>query len=415
MIRTVQRVVDDFLKRNRWNAVCDFRSAMLVTASRERECFRRVKRDGEALIRFFPNDDGTMEIRFVEPEQLRTPPGGSWMNGWSFGIHHQMEPREDVETPIEYHFAWQDISSAQEHDVAGQLNVNQTGLGELVPAEEVVHLKGPETDASIARGTPEFVYEVGAALDRASKLQRNVSMGAAIRAATAEIWKHTFGTQSQLQGLAGTFGTPHTDPATGASIPRERLYPGTIRRVPAGQEPVFPPGNSGVAEHLEAVQGDLRMAGSALSAPEYWTGDSSNGNYASLREASAPAVKNGETEQEYFKAAYQRVVWKAVEWACESGKLPAQFLELVELQVEAPAVLHNDKLATTQANQIAIQNGWKSRQTVAMEDGLDPDIEFANNQEWQDRFGPEMGELPLPGEDGQLLPPKEPPLPPARK
>ena len=57
---------------------------------------------------------------------------------------------------------------------------------------------------------------------------------------------------------------------------------------------------------LQAVQADLRAAGSPFAAPEYWSGDASNGTYASLQEASAPPVKMGERWQKQLKATSLR-------------------------------------------------------------------------------------------------------------
>src|SRR5262249_19000540 len=81
---------------------------LTVTGSREREIFRRVKRDGEAFLRFHFQDEGKTLVRFVEPEQVRDGGGQLPQEGWSFGIRHQMTPFEDVETVTEYSIFWPD-------------------------------------------------------------------------------------------------------------------------------------------------------------------------------------------------------------------------------------------------------------------------------------------------------------------
>ena len=43
--------------------------------TREREAYRRVIRDGEVFIRLFHQDDGSTDLRFIEPELIRNPAG----------------------------------------------------------------------------------------------------------------------------------------------------------------------------------------------------------------------------------------------------------------------------------------------------------------------------------------------------
>jgi capsid protein len=401
LVRQVQDVVDDFCRLNRWNGSADPRGSLSVAGTREREAFRRVKRDGEAFLRFYRTEEGKVFVRFVEPEQVRDPAGALEQDGWSFGIRHRMEPFEDVEAAEEYYVWWQNqVAHAGE-------------VGEYVDAEDVLHLKGPDTDAAVKRGLPEFVYDTARALERAAKLQKNLSAGAAIRAATAEIWQHATGTEAQISALADQFKEyERTDPITGNTETVERIGPGAIRRIPAGQELVGQPEDQ-TASYLQGVRGDLMQACGPFCAPEYWTGDASNANYSSLESASAPPVKNGETEQEYFKSAYCRAVWVAVEWAVECGLLPDEALSLVEIQVEAPQVLHRNELDTAMANEIRVTAGWKSRQTVAMEEGLDPELEQANNEEWAAKnASPAAPAAPIPPDP--LAPPSvTPPDPPA--
>lgn len=397
LVAKVQDVIDRFLMVNRWNGTMDPRGSLIVSGSREREYYRRVKRDGEAFVRFYPDEDAkTLIVRAIEPEQVRQPPGAVEQDGWSFGIQHKMEPFEDVESPEQYHLVWADPTG-------------KTAEGEYVESQYVLHLKGADTDAAVKRGMPEFSWDVAKALDRAAKLQHNLSLGAAIRAATAEIWEHSFGAQADIQSLANQFEDfQRTDPFTGDTESFEKVSPGQIRRIPAGQKLVGHPADQ-TGSYVQGVQGDLRQASAAFSAPEYWTGDSSNGNYSSLETASAPAVKNGETEQEYFKSAYGRAVWKAVEYAVECGELPEQALTLVELQVEGPAVLHRNQLEAAQVRQIDRANGALSVQTWCAETGRDYELEQANIDQWTERNGQQPGPLDqgdgMPGPGGAPAPP----------
>jgi hypothetical protein len=372
-----QKVVDDFCRLNNWNGAIDPRGTLVISGSRERETYRRVKRDGEAFLRYFFQDNGSTVVRFTEPEQIRDPGGVNWADGWSWGIKHQMQPYEDVETPIEYAVVWQDPSAKGGKEPAGTVD--------YVPADEMLHLKGPDTDGQVKRGTSAFVYDTGRALDRAAKVQRNASMGAAVRAATAEIWQHATATQAGISSMVANLAEfSRSNAQTGKLEQYERIHPGSVRRIPAGQELVQPPGDQSES-YLTAAQGDLRQAAAGQCAPEFWMAETSSGNYSNLESAAAPAVRMGQCEQEYFKAAFARAIWKAVEWAAKCALLPPDIADMVTIEVEAPAVLHRNELEKAQEDQIGVQVGWLDRQTACESRGLDWDTVQQRNDEFNDQ------------------------------
>ena len=402
-VASVQDEVDDFLQRNRWNGTVDPRGPLVFTGSREREVVDRTLCDGECFLRFHVVS-GHLVVRFLEPEQVRNPPAGIWADGWSFGIKHQVErddaggPVGDVETTEAYYVYWIDPST-----VATQFSTNDF-TGEEIDAGEVLHVKGPNTKSTVKRGVSFFSWDVAASFERARVLQRNASIGAAVRAATAEIWKHHYGTQAEVQTFANIQREYQNEriKADGSTQTEnvELAKPGMIRRIPAGQEPVFPaPDNT--ASYLTGVQGDLQQAVSGKCAPLYWAADTSGGTYAGLKEAGAPAVKMAEAQQTYFTAVFSRVVWKALEVAVEAGRLEDR-LDLVDLQVEAPTVLQRDRLQVAQESQILNQLGALSPQTICMEAGRDYELEAANIQRHQDRFGQAGMPLGIPDAQGTL-------------
>ncbi len=412
LIAATQDVVDRFLEKNHWNVTqtCPWDSSP-VTASREQEIYRRVQRDGECFIRFFVVD-GELIVRYLEPEQIRDPYGVSYSDGWSFGIKHKVmrsedgAPLNDIETVEAYYAFWIDptvVSLLKEDD----------HKGEEIPAAEVLHLKGPETDSTVKRGVPFFSWDVAASLERARVLQRNLSVGASVRSATAEFWKHSVGSQAEVQALANINREYQEERVKGDGTTKvenvEWAYPGMIRRFPAGQEPVWPTGQDSTPAYIQGVQGDLRQACAAGAAPEYWTADASNGTYAGLKEAGAPAVKNGETEQAYYQSAFARVIWQAIKVAVDNTRLPSEALTLLKLQVEGPAVLQRDSLQKAQEDQIYLSARCLSPQTIMMERGRDPEMELANIQQFEDRFAPQGFGLPMPNEQGNLPPGSAPP------
>lgn len=357
LVDRVQDWLDGWQKRNRWG-------------QRQREIFRRVLRDGEAFVRLFGD-----RVRFIEPEQVVNPvaPEGGLHSGWSFGIQHEIDEdgHEDVETRLAYHVVYgEDVTQ-----------------GEEVPAEEVVHVLPADHDSTVKRGLPAFIYDTADALIRASKLQRNISIGNAIQAATAEYWQYANGaTAGAIQSLVtGLKEETVTDLRTGRDVNIERIEPGTIRRGPGGVEILNLPKGVGTSEMLAGAQGDLRQASSAFSAPEYLTGDASNANYASTKEASAPFTVAADTDQDHYREAFLEVIRRCLVFAVEEGELPPEALTLVEVQAEPPAVVTTDELERSQSDEIAVVNGWKSRKTCALERNLDWEAEEIANEEWEQR------------------------------
>ncbi len=116
LARNVQAVVDEFTRVNRWH-------------QRQQEIVRRKDRDGECFLRLFAGDDGTMRIRFVEPDQVAAPADRLSDPASRFGV--ATDPA-DVETVLGY---WID--------------------GRLVDAAEVQHRKA-NVDANVKRGLPLF-------------------------------------------------------------------------------------------------------------------------------------------------------------------------------------------------------------------------------------------------------------------
>lgn len=367
LVAMAQDVIDGFHKDNGW-------------LWREREAYRRTNRDGDAFMRFFFDQEaGRTWVRFVEPECVIDPPGATRQDGWSYGIQHLVERdhggqvvREDVET-VELYF------------VANHTN---PAIGDYVPAAVMLHFKDLDEDSTVKRGLPLFSYDVLDAVRRASKLQRNMSISSAIQAAIAEIQQFESATKSEIQDLAnGQTDLTISNPVTGSPQNLQQVDPGTIRRIPKGKTYVPPPFSAGIPNHLQVVQGDLRQASSAVSAPEYMTGDASNANYSSTQEAGAPFIKGGETEQYYYATMFVRAMWRAVEFAVVCGRLPEGVLNLVDIQATGPNILHRDGLQVAQENQIYVQLGCKDRQTVTGEIGGDWETVRANNLEYEEQFG----------------------------
>ncbi|HUT11865.1 MAG TPA: phage portal protein [Thermoguttaceae bacterium] len=336
LIRDAQDVLDEFVRANHWQ-------------KRQQEIVRRKDRDGECFLRFFHSGDGTVRVRFVEPEQVATPVSRAGDPAAAFGI--QTDP-DDVETAIGY---WID--------------------GRPVDAAEIQHRKSG-VDANVKRGLSLF-YPVRKNLRRAEKLLRNMSVVAEIQSAIALIRKHVAATSVGVeQFVQNQADLSVTSQSTGRTSHFRRYGPGTILDAVAGTQYEFPAAGIDAARYVVVLQAELRAIASRLVMPEFMlTSDASNANYSSTMVAEGPAVKMfGRLQQEMIEED-EEVMWRALGGAVEAGRLPPETLTSLDVRGIPPTLAVRDRLKDAQADQILLRNGAMSVQTMAMRHGLDPDRE----------------------------------------
>jgi capsid protein len=339
VVADVQAVLDEFLTLNAWQ-------------SRQQEIVRRLDRDGEAFLRFFVADRGVTRVRFVEPEQVATPPELARVPWASFGI--QTEP-DDVETPLGYYID-----------------------GEPVDATHIQHRKA-NVDANVKRGLPLY-FPVRKNLRRVEKLLRNMSALAEIQSAIALIRKHRSATRSGIEAFADTqsaaCGLASASPAPRRLAP---YAPGTILDAPAGLEYDFPAAGVNASAFVTVLQAELRAIAARLVMPEFmFTSDASNANYSSTLVAEGPAVKMFERLQSTLKHDDAQVMWRVIDNAAAAGRLPSDVRRRVELQITLPSLHVRDQLREMQIEKIAFEKGILSAQTWSQRLGLDYDQEQKN-------------------------------------
>jgi hypothetical protein len=415
IVEAVQRLLDEFCARNNWNTAATSNdvdpengSVGSASSTRERESHWRVDRDGEAIIRLFCHENGTVDVRFVGPEVVYGMPANRTQeDGWTFGIQHlvieiedengRISRSEDLERICNYYI--------RPHALGFQpINKpNYDSGGEIVPAAEIIHIKDSWEDAEVKRGTPVFAYDTFDALMRATNLIRNISITSSVQAATAEVWKHSIGTKGTIQNLAnGPLSRQVTDGA-GASYTEQRVKAGQIRRVPAGQEPVADPATTQVPNYLQAAAADLRQAGAGGSMPEYMiSADASNANFASTQEAGTPYVRSAESRQEHFKTAYMRLMWRVVRHAVKCQILPQEALTVVTIAVEGMEIHKNNEGELAQARSANLQAKVTSPQIEIAKLGNNVEQVKADWKEWDKEMAPQQ-----PGQPG--APPGAPP------
>jgi hypothetical protein len=170
-----------------------------------------------------------------------------------------------------------------------------------------------------------------------------------------------------------------TSPATGRTSHARRYGPGTILDVPGGVEYDFPAAGVNAANFVTVLQAELRAIASRLVMPEFMlTSDASNANYASTMVAEGPAVRMFARLQAEQAADDLAVLWTAVRHAAAAGRLPAEALTEIELQVGPPSLAVRDALAEAEAFRIEHESGILSPQTWSQRRGLDYDQEQEN-------------------------------------
>lgn len=335
----VQHVLDEFITTNNWH-------------QRQQELVRRRDRDGEAFLRFFVAPDGTTRVRFVEPDQVFTPPEQAANAAARLGI---LTERDDVEAALGYFID-----------------------GQFVDAQEIQHRKA-NVDANVRRGLPLF-YPVRKNLRRAEKLLRNMSVVAEIQSAIALIRKHRHGTAAGVkQFVADQADAAVVSPTTGNLHTLRRYGPGTILDAHAGIDYDFPAAGVEAANFVTVLQAELRAVASRLVMPEFMlTSDASNANYSSTMIAEGPAMRMFARLQADQVRDDLAVMRRVVNDAILAGRLPASVLELVDVQAVPPSLAVRDRLKETQRHRIEHESGILSPQTWSQLAGLDYDQEQAN-------------------------------------
>jgi hypothetical protein len=335
----VQRLIERFVQENRWQL-------------RQQEIVRRVDRDGEAFLRFFPDRDGMTRVRFIEPDQVVTLSELAGDASANFGIQTE---GDDVETVHGYYVD-----------------------GEFVSAADVQHRRS-NVDFNVKRGLPLYT-PVRKNLRRAERLLRNMSMVAEIQSAIALIRKHRGASRSGIeQFVAADADVTASDGTNGRTRHFSQYGPGTILDAPAGMEYDFPARGLDASSFIGVLQAELRAIAARLVMPEFmFTSDASNANYASTMVAEGPAMKMFERLQASLIEQDRAVMWRVVDNAIAAGALPQGVRDLVEIQIMPPSLHIRDQLQQAKVDRIAFNSGVLSPQTWSQHMGLDYDQEQKN-------------------------------------
>ncbi len=328
----------------------------------ERECMGRLDRDGEYLLRLFPQGNGLLAVRRVEPENVRPPAGWGGDPRYSYGV--ETAPG-DVETPVAYWTVEDPYDNA-----CGPVRV---------PAEQIVHDR-LNVDATAKRGVPTW-YAVDGNLRRAEDLLVSMTSMAKVRAKIAAHRKLTGATQATARSMldALTVATV-TDPGAQQTVSYEKMRYGSILTTGGNVEWEFPNAEVEADQFVAVLQAELRAIACRVQMPEWMlTADASNANMASTLVAEAPSTKAFESLQHQFKRRFgekkvspgRSLIWRQIDFAVRCGVLPRAVYQYVGVQCEPPSLVVRNRLAEAQTDQIYLDAGVKSIPTIRLQQGLD--------------------------------------------
>lgn len=350
LLRKAQRVLDDFRDQ------CDW------TGDLEAELFKRSRVDGEFFLGFWPQDGGLMEVRVIEPEQVRDPGKGAELGRcYTFGI---------------------DTSISDVCQVDGFWVEDSAGQFDYRDAPDIEHMKLGVV-RNIKRGLSDF-FSIRSHLEDSEKLNRNTRLGAAVAAAIAYIVEHAAGTtvgqaQTFQQSKATRTYARQTQNGSQTGYVR-KIQPGTRLDIQAGMKYLPGPLATIKADVMASIeQSVLRKVGVRWCMPEYMvSGDASNANYSSSIVAESPFVRARQADQVRYKTRFARIHWRVLDHAANSGvfaewgiSTAEDLHQVLDLSIKAPSVITRNRLAEAQADDLEQAAGILSDSTRASNAGLD--------------------------------------------
>lgn len=344
----VQNWVDDWVRVNRWK-------------SRQQENVLRVDRDGENFLRFFPNEDGLLRVRYVEPYAVR-PKEAEDRPHFSFGI--QTDP-EDHETVLSYLVD-----------------------GEEVEADEIQHRKRGTSDCK--RGTPIF-WAVRHNLTRALKILRNGSTVTEIQTAIGMIRKFVDATGTTVKAWAAQQNEKVAgveDPPDTSGKLYQKYSPGTILTANRNTEYEFPGMGVDPSKYVDALQAEIRAIAARLVMSEsMFSAKTDDTSRAAAEIAEGPITRNFERLQSAELEADEEVLERAMESAVETNALTQAEVDAVRIEATPPTLQVRNQKEEAERQAIQISSKVLSVQTARAESGYDDETEQANIEEMDERNG----------------------------
>jgi len=324
------------------------------------ELYQRGIVDGEYFLRKFPQKDGFLKLRTIEPEHIQIPPDHDILAA-SMGV--VCEP-DDPQTVLGY-------------GVYMYRGSKEASTVEFVDADEIIHDKKGVT-AAMKRGLPCFIFDTGLAFMNAAKLARNITTLSTIQSSVAFIRQHAAATQSQVQDFIDSQNTnaapPYPQWAASSAFSGNGFYAaGTILDMPKALEYKDPPSAGNVGSYIEALNMCLRECGRRWNAPEWLiSGKGDSINFASSLTTESPFLRSVLKEQKDFKETVQKIMTAVIQNFAVADLIPINYKQYnLKVELVAPSVETREYLKESQLNKTYLEMGIKSPQTIAAEIGVD--------------------------------------------
>jgi hypothetical protein len=346
-----------------------------LSQDREKEIRVRWLRDGEVFIRFFVKDSGyPLVLRFVEPEQVRTPPvdqDEKFSHTW--GIVTEIDDNENIRGYWVYY-------------------PNQ-GEWDYVHRRYMVYGRR-NADRNIKRGLPEIA---NLELDFAHlwQLLRGVTITSKAQASIAWIEKypgamleqilaHSISTKDTGTTSFGPFkpGAPNLSPSFYGVDPNAKsIDPGTILSVNQGKE--YEPGpTSDPQKYIDACASILHLLSLQWCLPDWITKGPEA--YASALVSGSPFVRRIESMQADYAAIFGQICTTFVRLAERLGWLERGTLHKVQPVVRLPTVIMADEVKQVETLQQELQSGLLSEIEYLHKRGRDPRKTLAQRRKWRE-------------------------------
>ena len=356
-----------------------------LSQDREKEIRVRWLRDGEVFIRFFMKDIGyPLVLRFVEPEQVRTPPidrDEKFSHTW--GIVTEIDDNENIRGYWVYY-------------------PNQ-GEWDYVHRRYMVYGRR-NADRNVKRGLPEIA---NLELDFAHlwQLLRGVTITSKAQASIAWIEKypgamleqilaHSISTKDTGTTSFGPFkpGAPNLSPSFYGVDPNAKaIDPGTILSVNQGKE--YEPGpTSDPQKYIDACASILHLLSLQWCLPDWITKGPEA--YASALVSGSPFVRRIESMQADYAAIFGQLCTTFVRLAERLGWLERKTLQKVQPVVRLPSVIMADEIKQVETLQKELQSGLLSEIEYLHKRGRDPRKTLAQRKKWRELLSKyEVGEV----------------------
>ena len=349
-----------------------------LSQDREREIRLRWLRDGEVFIRFFVKDVGyPLVLRFVEPEQVRTPPvdrDEKFSHTW--GIVTDIDDNENIRG------YWVYYPNQREWD--------------YVHRRYMVYGRR-NADRNIKRGFPEIanieldtahLWQILRSVAITSKAQASIAWVEKYPGALLEqILAHSVSTRDTSGTSFGPFkpGSPNPFPSFyGVDPNTKNIDAGTVLSVNQGKE--YEPGpTSDPQKYIDACTSILHLLSLQWCLPDWITKGPEA--YASALVSGSPFVRRIEAMQADYVGIFGQLCTTFVKLAERLGWLDRGTLNRVQPVVKLPSVIMADEAKQVDTLHKELQSGLLSEIEYLHKRGRDPRKTLAQRRKWRELLG----------------------------